>query len=309
MEDTLKDQTSTVSESKGGKSSKLLRYPLRSASKSKEDKLPASSPSIASASASRRGKPTSSVSQSVSVLDMSAKEKSAKPPRRLSIPTNQMPVLTPISEARATRSGNLKSNGGTPGSDVARSLNRRKFTVLSSASYWLSHIKLSEAAAKHNLSLGFLSLRWRLGNLQLLRDELKSYAGRHNLLDLGESAKDVFQSYEIPESIEQFQVSETCSEVLEDGSRSLDDDARSLSSATGVPKSKPKSLNNGASSAAKESARETTQKGNPVHRIKAPVNKKMANQSPALGTGMANCKRTPRSQQTRIHQRETEGQD
>ena len=97
----------------------------------------------------------------------------------------------------------------------------------------------------------------------------------------------MFQSYGIPESIEQFQVSETCSQVPEDGSRSLDDDAHSLSSATGVPKLKPRSLNNSASSAAKESARETTQKGNPVHRIKAPINKKMANQIPALETGHA----------------------
>ncbi|KAI3759324.1 hypothetical protein L6452_07057 [Arctium lappa] len=291
MEDTLKDQTS-VNESKGGKSAKLLRYPLRSASKSKEDKLPASSPSIASAS--RRGKPASSVSQSVSVLDMSAKDKSAKPPRRLSIPNKSTSspapkstgYATPISEARANRSGNFKGNSGTPGSDVSRSLGRRKFTVLSSASYWLSHIKLSEAAAKHHLSLGFFKLALEAGceNVQVLRDELKSYAGRHNLLDLGESAREVFQSYEVPESIEQFQVSETCSQVPEEGTRSLDDDAHSLSSATGVPKLKPRSLTNSASSAAKESARETTQKGNTAPRIKASVNKKMANQSPALKT-------------------------
>ncbi|KAI3785708.1 hypothetical protein L1987_44832 [Smallanthus sonchifolius] len=278
MEDTLKDQTS-VSGSKGGKSSKLLRYPLRSASKSKDDKLPASSPSIASAS--RRGKPKSSVSQSVDVLEMSTKEKSAKPPRRLSIPskpiaspaTKSVGYITPISEARANRASNIKGKSVTPGSDVSRSLNKKKFTVLSSASYWLSHIKLSEAAGKHQLSLGFFKLALEAGceNVQLLKDELKSYACRHNLLDLGECIKELFGSYGIQESIEQLQVSETCSHVPEDDNQS----AHSLSSATGVSKLKPKSLNTSASSPAKESVRETTQKSNPVSKTKAPVNKKM----------------------------------
>nr|GEW79867.1 neurofilament heavy polypeptide like [Tanacetum cinerariifolium] len=280
----MEDQSSTnVS---GGKSAKLLRYPLRSASKTKDEKF---SPSIGSTS--RRGKPTSTVSQSVSVLDISAaKEKSAKPPRRLSNPSKppvspapkSVGYTTPASEARVNRAGNDKAKTDTPGSDVSRSLVRKKFTVLSSASYWLSHIKLSEAAGKHQLSLGFFKLALEAGceNVQLLKDELKSYAGRHNLLDLGESAKEVFQSYEILETIEQLQVSETCFHVPQEGSLSLDDDAHSLSSATGVAKLKPKSLNS-ASSAAKEA----TQKSNPVSRIKAPMSKKPANQGPALESG------------------------
>ncbi|KAJ0755008.1 hypothetical protein HanPI659440_Chr09g0353141 [Helianthus annuus] len=249
MEDTLKDQTS-VSGTKGGKSSKLLRYPLRSASKPKDDKLSASSPSIASAS--RRGKPASSVSQSVDVLETSAKEKSAKPPRRLSIPskpiaspaTKSVGYITPISEARAKRTSIIK------------------------ASYWISHIKLSEAAGKHQLSLGFFKLALDAGceNVQLLKDELKSYACRHNL---GESAKEVFDSYGIQESVEQLQASVTCSHVPED------DDAHSLSSATGASKLKPKSLTNSASSVAKESVREATQKSNSVSKTKAPMIKKI----------------------------------
>ncbi|KAI3726898.1 hypothetical protein L1987_66705 [Smallanthus sonchifolius] len=300
MEDTLKDQTS-VSESKGAKSSKLLRYPLRSASKPKDDKLPASSPSIASAS--RRGKPKSSVSQSVDVLEIS-KEKSAKPPRRLSIPskpiaspaTKSVGYITPISEARANRASNIKGKSVTPGSDVSRSLNKKKFTVLSSASYWLSHIKLSEAAGKHQLSLGFFKLALEAGceNVQLLKDELKSYACRHNLVDLGECVKELFGSYGITESIEQLQVSETCSHVPEDDNQS----AHSLSSATGVSKLKPQTLNTSASSAAKESVRETTQKSNPVSKTKAPVNKKMEK----------NCKKTIKEESNKEKQKvKTEG--
>ncbi|XP_076893922.1 uncharacterized protein LOC143546056 [Bidens hawaiensis] len=273
MEDTLKDQSS-ASRNKGAKSSKLLRYPLRSASKPKEDKLAASSPSIASAS--RRGKPKSSVSQSVDVLELSTKENSAKPPRRLSIPSKpivspaakSVGYITPISEARARGTSNIKGKSVTPGSDVSRSLSQRKFTVLASASYWLSHIKLSEAAGKHQLSHGFFKLALEAGceNVQLLKDELKSYACRHNLVDLGESVKDVFEKYDIKESVEQLQVSVTCSHVPED------EDAQSLSSATGASKLKPKSLNS-ASSAAKESVKEVTKKSNLVSKTKAPVNK------------------------------------
>lgn len=107
-----------------------------------------------------RGK-ASSVSQSVSVLDLSAKDKSAKPPRRYSIPTKSTTTpatklasnTTPTSDARTNRSRN-----NTPVSDASRSLTRRKFSVLSSASYWLSQIKLSEASGKHQVSLGFFKL-------------------------------------------------------------------------------------------------------------------------------------------------------
>ncbi|KAI7725204.1 hypothetical protein M8C21_015162 [Ambrosia artemisiifolia] len=51
MADTLKDQSSAVvSGNKGGGSGKLLRYPLRSATKSKDDKPPVAVTSTGSAS-------------------------------------------------------------------------------------------------------------------------------------------------------------------------------------------------------------------------------------------------------------------
>ncbi|KAL8230676.1 hypothetical protein R6Q57_000454 [Mikania cordata] len=230
---------------------------------------------------------------------MSAKEKSARPPRRLSVPSKPIAspapksagYITPISEARANRASNIKGKSVTPCSDVSRSLNKKKFTVLSSASYWLSHIKLSEAAGKHQLSLGFfkLALDAHCENVQLLKDELKSYASRHNLLDLAESVKELLESYGIPESIEQLQVSETCSHVPEGD----DESAHSLSSATGVSKLKPKSLNNSASSAAKEPVREIAQKNVPVSRIKDPMNKKMEK----------NCKKTIKQEINKEKQR------
>lgn len=113
----------------------------------------------------------SSVSKSVSVLDLSGKEKSAKPPRRLSVPAKSAvtPALrpassiTPISEVRGKRSDSIQRITDTPVSDVSRSSSRKKFSVLSSTSYWLSQIKLSEAAAKHSVSLGFFKLALEAG--------------------------------------------------------------------------------------------------------------------------------------------------
>ncbi|KVH98874.1 uncharacterized protein LOC112514774 [Cynara cardunculus var. scolymus] len=287
MEDALKHQSS-VSGNKGGGSAKLLRYPLRSATKSRDDKPPISVPSTAS----RRGRPSSSVSQSVSALDLSAKQKSSKPPRRLSIPTKSTASpapkpacnITPISEARANRSRNIEAKSDTPVSDVS---SRKKFNVLSSASYWLSQIKLSEAAGKHQLSLGFFKLAQVAAceNLQLLRNELQSYALRHNILDLGESAKEVLQSYEIPKCIEQVQVSETyCSHEPEQGTQSSSDEAHSLSSVNEIPKLKPRSSNNSAGSTAKESAKETNQK-KLVSTTKSSTNKKTVDQQSALQGG------------------------
>lgn len=114
-----------------------------------------------------RVRPASTVSKSVSVLDLSGKEKSAKPPRRLSIPTKPVisPVrkpagnITPISEARTKSQGKSE----TPFSDVSRTASRKKFNALSSASYWISQIKVSESVAKHSISLGFFKLALEAG--------------------------------------------------------------------------------------------------------------------------------------------------
>ncbi|KAK4394434.1 hypothetical protein Sango_1597700 [Sesamum angolense] len=168
MEDSAaKDHQSSARA--GRSTSRLLRYPLRSATRSREEK-----PSVADSntdSATKRGRPASTVSKSVGILDLSGKEKSAKPPRRLSVPSksNATPApksfgnITPISEARTKRSAGNQGKSDTPRSDVSRSSNRKKFSVLSSASYWLSQIKLSESAAKHLISLGFFKLALEAG--------------------------------------------------------------------------------------------------------------------------------------------------
>ncbi|KAF5734708.1 hypothetical protein HS088_TW15G00200 [Tripterygium wilfordii] len=252
-----------------------LRYPLRSATKSKEEKPPVAvaDPSNFS-SASKRGRPASTVSKSMGVLDVSAKEKSAKPPRRLSIPTKSTATpgtkatagnVTPISEIRTRRSGNGQRRSETPVSDVSNPTSRRRFSVLSSASYWLSQIKLSEAAAKHSISLGFFKLALEAGcePIQRMRDELKSYAQRHNL---GEPLKELLESYNIPDTPEQEQVSKTCSQVPEEEvTRSSEDEVHSSSSTVGTRKLKPRSLNTDAAqvpsvmvSANKDNARRTT---------------------------------------------------
>ncbi|XAR50080.1 hypothetical protein NMG60_11004307 [Bertholletia excelsa] len=246
MDESVKDLSSA--RANAARSSSKLRYPLRSATKSKDEKASAAE---LSNSASKRGRPATSVSKSVGVLDLSGKDKPAKPPRRLSIPAKSTPstvpksvgTITPISEVRVKRAKNE-----TPASDLAKSSTRRKFNVLSSASYWLTQIKLSESAANHKISLGFFKLALEAGcePNQKMRNELKSYACRHNLAEIGEFAKEILESYNIPENPEQLQVSDTCSQVPEEETRSSDDDVRSSSDVKGTRKPKPKSLNTAA---------------------------------------------------------------
>ncbi|CAH9126176.1 unnamed protein product [Cuscuta epithymum] len=244
MEEGAKEQLSASASAKRS-ATRLLRYPLRSAGKVKEEKPPLAD--SFNSSATRRVKPGPSVSKSISVLDLNhSKDKPAKPPRRMSNPSNsagspaasaQAGNITPISEAARSKRSNLGNNEGrsdtpTP-SDVSRSLTRRKFSVISSASYWLTQIKLSESAAKHSISLGFFKLGLEAGcePLQCMRDELRAYAQRHNLVELGESVKQLFESYKILPDFEQLQVSETCSHVLdEEVTRSSDDEIHSRSS-------------------------------------------------------------------------------
>ena len=127
-----------------------------------------------------RGRAASNVSKSVSVLDLSGKDKPVKPPRRLSIPNKVAGTpapklggnITPGSEARSRRS--VKSE--TPASDAYRLTSRKKFSILSSESYWLSQIKLSEAAGKHSVSLGFFKLALEAGcEVQLVYTFLFSF--------------------------------------------------------------------------------------------------------------------------------------
>ncbi|XP_077242706.1 uncharacterized protein LOC143883243 [Tasmannia lanceolata] len=119
----------------------------------------------------RRGQAVSNVSKSVSALDLSGKEKTATPPRLLSIPAkssvNPLPrpvsSITLISEIRTKKSTTSQGNCDTPASDASKSTNRRKFSVFSSVSYWISQIKISESAAKHSISLGFFKLALESG--------------------------------------------------------------------------------------------------------------------------------------------------
>lgn len=286
----MKDQSSAPGNTE--KSSKL-RYPLRSAAKLKEENPLAAELSIPSVP--KRGRLASTVSKSVSVLDISGKDKSGKPPRRLSIPTKSTvsPVprsvgtITPISEARAKRSDYRQTKSDTPVSDASKSSNQRKFNVLSSASYWLSQIKLSESAAKHTISLGFFKLALEAGcePLQRMKDELNSYARRHSLAELGENVKELFEVYNILENFEQLQVSETCSQVHGEGTQSSDDDVHSSSSITGTKKLKPKSLITNATAQASpitESAKkDAVKKVNPSTRTRGSLIKNSANAKPA----------------------------
>ncbi|KAL5747401.1 hypothetical protein ACOSP7_024402 [Xanthoceras sorbifolium] len=299
MEECIREEPAVVS---ANSTKSKLRYPLRSATKLKEEKPPVVEPS--KSSASRRGRPASSISKSVSVLDLSAKEKSAKPPRRLSTPAkstvNSVPKsvgnITPISEVRTKRSASTQGKSETPLSDVSRASSRKKFSVLSSASYWLSQIKLSESAAKHSISLGFFKLASEAGcePLQRMRDELKSYASRHNLGELGEPVKDLFDLYNISETAEQLQVSQTCSQVPEEGTRSSDDEVHSSSSTVGTRKLKPKSLNTDTaqvSSVTESVKKETAPKINPSNRTRA--SKNSANAKPVSDAGNRKIEKKP----------------
>ncbi|EOY21759.1 Uncharacterized protein TCM_013867 isoform 1 [Theobroma cacao] len=292
MEEPVKEQPPSAPFAGSAGKSKL-RYPLRSSMKSKEEKPLAGD--LSNSSSSRRGRATPSVSKSVGVLDLS-KEKSAKPPRRLSIPTKStvtpspkfVGTVTPISEARAKKSTNVQGKSDTPLSDASRSATRRRFSVLSSASYWLSQIKLSESASKHSVSLGFFKLALEAGcePLQRMRDELRSYLGRHNLGENDEAIMELLKSYNVSENSDQPQVSETCSQLPEEGTRSSDDEVHSVSSVVVSRKLKPKSLNTDAAQASSvaESAKKAIPKNNPVTRNRA-LNKNSSNSRSVSDTG------------------------
>ncbi|XP_044485087.1 uncharacterized protein LOC123210677 isoform X2 [Mangifera indica] len=310
MAETLREEEPTVVSVNTTKSK--LRYPLRSAVKSKAEKVPVAE--SANSSASRRGRTEAPTSKSVSVLDLSGKEKAGKPPRRLSVPAKStvgsvpkaVGNITPISETRAKRSVNAQGRSETPLSDVSRASSRKRFSALSSASYWLSQIKLSESAAKHSVSLGFFKLALEAGcePLQRMRDELKSYARRHNLGVLGETVKELFESYNITETSEQLQVSEAFSQVPEEGTRSSDDEVHSSSSTDRTRKLKPKSLNTDAtqvSTVPVSSKKEATTKKNPATGIRASLSRNSGNTRSVPETGNAKTQKKP--------QKPTKGKD
>ncbi|KAK8956311.1 hypothetical protein KSP40_PGU006860 [Platanthera guangdongensis] len=234
----------------------LLRFPLRSATKSKDAKP--ETEEMHPTSAARRLKITPNVSKSLNALDLSGKGKSVKDPRGVS--DHVKPVtssssitfanLTPISENRRDR---WNPNNDTPMPDASKSTHRRKFCALSSVSYWLGQIKLSESASKHSISLAFFRLalesgvekinvyfrrcdgvvyanflclspceyledtRHTIQPLNRIREELKSYVLKHNLLEeLGDATKDTLHSYNIVDDFEKLQILECRSQSAED---------------------------------------------------------------------------------------------
>ncbi|KAI4343848.1 hypothetical protein L6164_011149 [Bauhinia variegata] len=295
MEEPVKEQPSAGVSGNSART-KLQRHALRSSVKSKEDKPDALDSS--NSFSTKRGKLTSSVSKSVSVLDLSAKENDTKPPRRLSIPAKSSATpgpkllgnITLISENK-NRSANGQSRNETPTSDISRSSSRKKFNTLASASYWLQQIKLSESDAKHKISLGFFKLALEAGceaiHFQRLQDELKSYVRRHQLVEFDDYVKDLLEGYNISENTEQLQVSETISQVPEEENRSSDDDVHS-SSTMGVGKLKPKCLNIDStqrSSVTESTKKETGQKYNTRSRVRGNFNKNSADPTPVLDSG------------------------
>ncbi|XP_039142832.1 uncharacterized protein LOC120280155 [Dioscorea cayenensis subsp. rotundata] len=274
----IKDQGAVVH---GVSSGSKLRYPLRSATKLKEEKQAMAGEKSGGSSATRRGRPKSEVSKSVSVLDLSGKDKIAKVPGRLSFPSKSSPrpatsgSVTPISEAR-TRRTNTLGKSETPLSNVSRSSGQRRFNVLSSVSYWLTQIKLSESAGKHSISLGFFKLALEAGceHIQRLREELKSYACRYNLVsELGESVKDLMQSYNILEEFEKLSISGSCSESPRDGGMHVSDEDVHNSNTTKTGNLKPKLVNSDALGIRESNKLNTVHKKIPTPRNKSSVDK------------------------------------
>ncbi|XP_057735787.1 uncharacterized protein LOC130951140 isoform X1 [Arachis stenosperma] len=293
MEEPIKEQPSggVSAGNSGSLRPKLQRYALRSSIKSKEQKQPdALDRSNSSESNTKRGRITPNVSKSVGVLDFSGKEKSssAKPPRRQSIPAKSVSTpgpkvvgsVTPISETRTK----TQSRSQTPSSDISKTSSRIKFNLLTSASYWLNQIKLSENAAKHSLSFGFFKLALEAGcePFQRIQDELKSYVQRNQLADLGAEVKELFGSYNIAENLEQLQLQSQSqvSESVPDGPRSSDDEVMA------TRKLKPKCLDTDSAhltpvTATESTKKETNQKGTSGSRLRESLRMYSANSKSA----------------------------
>ena len=94
---------------------------------------------------------------------------------------------------------------------------------------------------------------------------------RHDLAELGDSIKSLFESYEIPETLEQVQESIICSQVSEDATALSSDDVQSTSSIAATKMPKLKSLNalTVASAAKASSKKEKVQRITPVTKSRA----------------------------------------
>lgn len=233
-------EKSVSSAASGNSINSKLRYPLRSALRSKEGKPPV--PDFSASSMPRRARVVSAVSQSTTVLDLSGKksvDRTKLPPRRLSIPnkpTSNSSVksvsssVTSLSEVKPKRSRIVPRSFNettTPvSSNLRSSVTRKKVEDLSSSTYWLTHIKLAESVAKHSISLGFFKLALHAGcePLDKMKEELKLYARRNNMDGLADAMKELSELYNISEESNQVQVSETSSVVAEETAMSLNND-------------------------------------------------------------------------------------
>lgn len=145
-----------------------------------------------------------------------------------------------------------------------------------------------------------------------MREELKSYARRHDLAEVGELAKELFESYNVVESFEQMQVSETFSHVPGEGTQSSDDDVHSSSSTMATQKLKPKSLNTSDTSPVKESVREVSKKINPAPRVRTTVSKNSANSksvSEAVGHKPQKKSQKPNKQDSNMEKHKVKKQE
>ncbi|XP_028788506.1 uncharacterized protein LOC114744498 [Neltuma alba] len=306
MQEPVKEHASAGAGSVSANSArpKLPRYTLRSANKSNKEEPQA---------ASRRGRPTSSVSKSVGVLDLSGNGKSgsAKPPRRLSIPAKASAIpgprlagkpanISPVSETRAFRSTYGQNKIETPTSDISRPSSRKKFNALSSASFWLSQIKVSESAAKHSISLGFFKLALEAisepQHLKRMQDELKSYVQRHQLAKQ-ELVRELSESYNISENTKQLQqdVPESVSGVREEASGLSDEDLNN-SSTMSTGNMEPKCLNMDSSEPSPKEEpikKETCQKTNPKCRARGSFSENSANSRSGLDRGSRRSVKKP----------------
>uniref|UniRef100_A0A7N0VFG4 Uncharacterized protein n=1 Tax=Kalanchoe fedtschenkoi TaxID=63787 RepID=A0A7N0VFG4_KALFE len=262
-----------------------------------------------------RGAPAFGLSKSMNVLDLSGKDRSAsaKPPRRLSIPakTNTTPAakridsMTPISETRPRRSAVIQAKSDTPSSEVSKSGMRRQYSRLSTASYWLSQIKLAETEAKHSVSLGLFKLALEAGcePQHQMRNELKAYARKHELDKHGAFVKELFGSYKITESLEELRVSINANEVAQGGTKSSDGVQSAISSIKSR-NLKPKSLNTDValtSTAVRSANKNTLQKKSPVARTRGSVNR-----SSVISTG-ANGMHTAQKNPEKTRQKPGQG--
>ncbi|KAL6602917.1 hypothetical protein ACP70R_043278 [Stipagrostis hirtigluma subsp. patula] len=277
-----------------------LRYPLRSASRGKAAPAPAAADAPAVGSAPRRVKPSSDVSKSMCVVDVSLKDKSAKPPRRHSIPTK------PGASPRPTPSGTVTPVSGvrsrrfdTPTSEVSMSTARRKFSTLSSMSYWMTQIRLAEAASKHSVSLGFfkLALESECEPVDRMREELKSYVARHGLAtELEEPVKDILQVFDIVEDFEKLKISADPSQQP----KKSDKAARTATNVSPNGNLKPRSLNSDATQNKEAAKKENIQKLKPDARVRGSYNKNAAKDTTAKGVAKntgKKAKKQPQGQQ------------